>query len=142
MTHADGLALYAVTRDRELGVDLEPIHYIAETEQIVDHYFSERENAEFRALTEEKKQKAFFTYWTSKEAYLKASGEGLTRPLNQIDVSLVPGEPARLTSVDGDVKEASRWTLQELRSAPGFVAALVVEGQGWRLSCWNWPLIN
>jgi 4'-phosphopantetheinyl transferase len=142
LTHADGLALYAVTRDRELGVDLEHIRPIAETEQIVDRYFSDREKAAFRALTADKKQAAFFTYWTCKEAYLKASGEGLNRPLNQIDVSLIPGEPARLLSVDGDVNVASRWTLQELRPVPGFVAALVVEGQGWRLSCWNWPLAN
>lgn len=139
LSHADGLTLYAVTRDRELGVDLEQIRHIAETEQIVDRYFSERERAVFRALTPDKKQEAFFSYWTCKEAYLKASGEGLTRPLNQIDVSLVPGEPARLLSVDGDVKKASRWTLQELRPAPGFTAALVVEGQDWRLSRWNWP---
>jgi 4'-phosphopantetheinyl transferase len=138
VAHAHGLALYAVTRDRELGVDLEYIRHIAENEQIVDRYFSDREKAVFRALTSDKKQEAFFTYWTCKEAYLKATGEGLTRPLNQIDVSLVPGEPARLISVDGDVKQASRWTLQELRPVPGFAAALVVEGQGWRLSCWNW----
>lgn len=138
LAHAHGLALYAVTRDRELGVDLEHIRHIADTEQIVNRYFSDREKAVFRALTADKKQEAFFSYWTCKEAYLKASGEGLTRPLNQIDVSLVPGEPARLMSIDGDVKEASRWTLQEQRPVPGFVAALVVEGQGWRLSCWNW----
>jgi 4'-phosphopantetheinyl transferase len=138
LAHAHGLALYAVTRDREVGVDLEHIRHIAEIERIVDRYFSDREKAEYRALTADKKLAAFFTYWTYKEAYLKASGEGLTRPLNQIDVSLGPGEPARLLSVDGDVKEASRWTFQELRPVPGFVATLVVEGQGWQLSCWNW----
>jgi 4'-phosphopantetheinyl transferase len=139
VAHAHGLALYAVTRDRELGVDLEYIRHIAETEQIVDRYFSDREKAVFRTLTADKKQEAFFTCWTCKEAYLKATGEGLTRPLKQIDVSLVPAEAARLLSVDADVAEASRWTLQELRPAPGFVAALVVEGQGWRLFCWHWP---
>ncbi len=139
LAHAHGLALYAVTRDRELGVDLEYIRHIADAEQIVNRYFSEREKAAFHALTADKKQEAFFIYWTCKEAFLKASGEGLTGPLNQIDVSLVPGEPARLLCVEGDAKEASRWTLQELRPVPGFVAALVVEGQGWRLSCWNWP---
>jgi 4'-phosphopantetheinyl transferase len=138
LAHADGLALYAVTRDREVGVDLEHMHHIAETEQIVDRYFSQREKAVFHSLTADKKQDAFFTYWTCKEAYLKASGEGLSRPLNQIDVLLGPGELARLLSVDGDVKEASRWTLQQLRPVPGFVATLVVEGQGWQLSCWNW----
>jgi 4'-phosphopantetheinyl transferase len=138
LAHADGLALYAISRERELGVDLEPIRRVAETEQIVDRYFAEREKAVFRALAAEKKQEAFFTYWTCKEAYLKASGEGLSRPVSHIEVRLIPGEPARLMSVDGDVKEAARWTLQVLRPAPGFVAALAVEGKGWRLSCWNW----
>ena len=85
------------------------------------------------------KHKAFFNCWTRKEAYIKARGEGLSLPLDQFDVSLAPGDPATLLNVRGDPLEASCWSLQELIPGPGYVAALAVEGHGWRLACWEWP---
>jgi 4'-phosphopantetheinyl transferase len=63
----------------------------------------------------------------------------LARPLDGFDVSLAPGEPARLLRVDGDPQQACRWCLLALMPAAGYVAALAVEGHGWRLACWEWP---
>jgi len=54
-------------------------------------------------------------------------------------VSLAPGKPDAEPGTQPDSSEASRWTFQELAPAPGYVAALAVEGQGWRLACWQWP---
>ncbi len=139
LSHSQGLALFAVTRDREIGVDLERVRAISEAEQIAERFFSARENAVFRAVPMSKKQEAFFNCWTRKEAYVKASGDGLALPLDQFDVSLAPGEPAALLNAKGDPQEASRWSLQELVPASGYVAALAVEGHGWRLACWQWP---
>ena len=84
-------------------------------------------------------RQAFFLCWTRKEAYIKARGEGLSLPLDQFDVSLVPGEPAALLSTHRNPHEAFRWSLQELTPAPGYAAALAVEGHGWHLACWQWP---
>lgn len=134
-----GLALYAFTLNREIGVDLEGMRLFSETERIADRFFSDQEKVVFHALAEYEKQEAFFRYWTCKEAYIKAYGEGLTQPLDHIDISLVPGEPATLLSINGDAQMASRWSLQELKPASGFAAALVVEGYGYHLACWKWP---
>jgi 4'-phosphopantetheinyl transferase len=82
---------------------------------------------------------AFFHCWTRKEAYIKARGEGLSLPLDQFDVSLVPGEPAAVLGIRQDPSEASRWSLQELDPAPGYAAALAVEAHGLHLACWQWP---
>jgi 4'-phosphopantetheinyl transferase len=142
LSHSQGLALYGITRDRKIGIDLEHIRPISKTEQIAERFFSVRENAVFRALPPSKKQVAFLNCWTRKEAYLKAIGEGLVRSLEQIEVSLAPGEPARLLSIEGDLQSAERWILQELTPALGYVAALVVEGYGWRLKCWQWTAIS
>lgn len=140
LAHSQGLVLYAVTFGREIGVDLEYLRPIAEAEQIANRFFSDREKVGFHALTSHEKQEAFFRYWTCKEAFLKASGEGLTEYLDQIDISLVEGEPATLLSIKGDRREASRWSLQELKPASGFAAALVVEGDSYRLACWQWTV--
>jgi 4'-phosphopantetheinyl transferase len=138
MTHSHGVALYAVTRGREVGIDLEFIERDLEVEQIAERYFSRREIATLRALPTELRKGAFFLCWTRKEAYIKARGEGLSLPLDQFDVSLIPGQPAALLSTQ-PADEDVRWSLQELTVASGYVAALAVEGHGLSLSCWQWP---
>jgi 4'-phosphopantetheinyl transferase len=110
-----------------------------DADQIAERFFSAQENRVFRFLPQREKVKAFFNCWTRKEAYIKARGEGLSLPLDRFDVSLVPGEPATLLSVRGEPQEVSRWHLQALLPASGYVAALAVEGHDWRLLCWQWP---
>jgi 4'-phosphopantetheinyl transferase len=138
MSHSHGLALYAITRGREIGIDLERIRGDLNCEQIAARFFSPRENAVLRALPAELKPEAFFNCWTRKEAYIKARGEGLSLPLDQFDVSLAPGEPTMLLNTRGDPQETARWSLQALTPGPGYVAALAVEGHGWRFKYWQW----
>jgi 4'-phosphopantetheinyl transferase len=133
------VALYAVARGREIGIDLEFMRCDLEVEEIAERFFSRRETATLRALPTDLRKYAFFLCWTRKEAYIKARGEGLSLPLNQFDVSLIPGEPAALLSAQPDSDEALRWSLHEMTIASGYVAALAVEGRGWSLSCWQWP---
>ncbi|MGC2161779.1 MAG: 4'-phosphopantetheinyl transferase superfamily protein [Silvibacterium sp.] len=139
VSHSQEVALYAVSRGREVGIDLEHIRFDMAVLEIAERFFSRREVATLRALPTDMQQQAFFYYWTRKEAYIKARGEGLSLPLDQFDVSVAPGEPATVLGNQRDPSEASRWSLQELVPAPGYVAALAVEGHGWRLANWQWP---
>ena len=139
MSHSEGLALYGFSRDHEIGVDIEHIYDIPEMEQIAEQFFSVRENTVFHRLPESKRKEAFFNCWTRKEAFIKAIGDGLSLPLDKFDVSLVPGELPMLLRIGGNSKEASRWSIQELKPATGFAAALAVEGRSWCLRCWRWP---
>jgi 4'-phosphopantetheinyl transferase len=134
LAHSHELALYAFARGREIGVDLEYIRHMPDAEQIAANFFSAREYAMLRALPTSRKEQAFFNCWTRKEAYTKAIGRGLAQSLDQFDVSLVPGEPAGLLNVEGAPEEASRWSSETLTPAPGYVAALAVEGHNWRLN--------
>jgi len=138
VSHSHGLALYAITCGRELGVDVEFNRTDLAEEQIAERFFSPREVAALRALPANMQQKAFFRCWTRKEAYIKARGEGLTLPLDQFEVSLEPGKPAAMIT-NVDPQEVARWSIQELTPGPGYVAALAVEGHDWRLKCWQWP---
>lgn len=127
LSHSHGMALYAVTRGREIGVDLEQIHDNVEHARIADRFFSPREIAWFRSVPPPIQKKAFFTCWTRKEAYLKARGDGLSRPLNSFDV------------VQRDTQWPFRWSIQDLAPLSGYVAALAVKGSDWTLHCWRWP---
>lgn len=139
VSHSDRLALYAVTCNRELGVDVERIRPDFAGEEIAERFFSPNERAALRRLHPDVRCDAFFNCWTRKEAYIKARGEGLSLPLDQFDVSLTPGEPAALLNTRGDPADTSRWSLREIAPAPGYAAALCVEGSGWQLKCWHWP---
>ncbi|HHT9135538.1 MAG TPA: 4'-phosphopantetheinyl transferase family protein, partial [Candidatus Avalokitesvara rifleensis] len=99
---------------------------------------SPKEIASLSALPASMQKEAFFACWTRKEAYLKARGNGLALPLDQFDVSLVPGEPALLLNTKDGPLETSRWSLMELYPGPGYAAALAVEGHDWQLKGWQW----
>lgn len=138
LSHSHGVALYAITRGREVGIDLEYIRSDLDIAPIAERFFSRREIATLQTLPPERQRQAFFLCWTRKEAYIKAKGEGLSLPLDQFDVSLIPGEPATLLSTQSDPDEVFRWSLQELSPTPGYAAALAVEGHGFPLTCWQW----
>ncbi len=72
----------------------------------------------------------FFNCWTRKEAFLKALGHGLSHPLDCFDVSLAPGEPARILRVKIAPGGDSGWCLGSFSPSPGFVAAVVTERRG------------
>ena len=129
VTHSHNLTLCAVKgAGSELGIDVEYVRPVLEAEQIAGRFFSPAEQASLRACPPDQKLAAFFNCWTRKEAYLKALGEGLSRPLADFDVSLDPGEPARLLQVKGQPEEAGRWFLEAFIPLPGYVAAVAAAG--------------
>lgn len=139
LTHSRGLALYAVARGRAIGVDIEYMRPLPDAGQIAERFFAPGERARLRMLPPDQQVEGFFACWTRKEAYVKATGEGLFHGLDQFEVSLAPGEPAALLSIAGEPEGAARWSLTSLTPATGYMAALAVEGQSWRLACWRWP---
>lgn len=139
LSHSHSLALFAISRGREIGIDVERVRPEFAGERIAEQFFSPREVAALRALPPESRVEAFFNCWTRKEAYVKARGQGLSLPLDRFDVSLAPGEAATLLHIDGDVRRATRWSLRALAPGPDYVAALAVEGRPRQLKCWDWP---
>ena len=138
LSHSQGLALYALTIDRQIGINTEFIREDLELEQIAQQFFSQHEVAMLRALPAHLRADGFFNCWTRKEAYIKAVGLGFSLPLDQFVVSLIPGEPAALLSVAANPEEAFRWSLRDLRPELGYVAACAVEGHDWELASWQW----
>jgi 4'-phosphopantetheinyl transferase len=137
VSHTRGLALLAFTRGRDVGVDVETARFVTGADDIAARLFSSRESACFRALPDDQKQAAFLNCWTRREAYLKATGEGIAESPDQIEVSFAPGEPARLLSLRGDPNAAAAWHLQELVPGPEYVAALAVKGHARTVVRWD-----
>ena len=133
LAHSRGLAIYAFSLGREVGVDLEFMRADLAGDKIAERFFSPTEIVALDAVPQEQRQRAFFDCWTRKEAYIKARGDGLSMPLDEFDVSLAPGEPAALLRNHKEPAEVRRWTMQSIPVPSGYVAALVVEGHDWQL---------
>jgi 4'-phosphopantetheinyl transferase len=128
VSHSVELAMLAVVRGREVGVDLEMIRENVETDQLAERYFSEREGASLRELSNEDRVRAFFRCWTCKEAFLKAQGFGLSRSLGSFDVEVNPSLPARLLATRPDSGEATRWSLHDVPTEKNYASAVAWEG--------------
>lgn len=121
-----GLAVCAFTTGREIGVDIECVLPLVAVSQIGDRFFSQCEQASYRALPERDKAQGFFNCWTRKEAFIKALGVGLSLSLDTFDVSLAPDEPARILRVGTSSGEECGWKLCSFLPCPGFTGAIVV----------------
>jgi 4'-phosphopantetheinyl transferase len=124
VSHCGEVALYALSRRREVGVDVEAVRVLEEGDEIATRFFSRREAAAYRALAPRDRPLGFFNCWTRKEAFVKALGAGLSLQLDQFDVSLAPGEPARLLRIERGLGDPAGWGLTAFSPLPGFVAAL------------------
>jgi len=138
LSHVDDLALYAFARERPVGIDIENLSRSIDFEPLARRFFSAREVEALLGVAKPLRKLAFLNCWTRKEAFVKATAEGLSRPLDQFEVSLVPGEPARLLNTASCQHEARHWTMSVLDAGPDYVGALVVRGDGWTLHCWDW----
>lgn len=139
LSHSEGLALYVFTQDHEVGVDLERIQDLPEMEKIVEQFFSVRERIAFAALPMSEKKETFFSWWTRKEAFTKATGDGLSYPLERLDVSVIGKETADLLGRFGDTNKEARWSVANVKPADQFTGAFVVEGERWHVQYWQWP---
>ena len=131
LSHAEDLALCAVTLRRAVGVDIEKIAPLKQP-GIIDRVFSPHQAQMLRALPEPVRWEGFHAGWTRKEAYVKAHGEGLNFPLGSFDVSL-DGRDDMLRDALGEV-----WTVRGIAPAEGFAGAVAASGDGFTLACWDW----
>jgi 4'-phosphopantetheinyl transferase len=138
LSHANELALYAVTRERGVGIDIEYIREDFAKLEIAEHFFSKDEVGALKSLPVDQRTKAFFDCWSRKESYIKALGVGVSYPLDRFTVSLRPGDTPALLKVDDDGREPIRWNMYELTPGIGYVAAVIVEAPHVFLRQWHW----
>jgi 4'-phosphopantetheinyl transferase len=133
LSHSGKVVLIGVTKNLPVGVDVEKIKPLADMSQIAARYFSDSEQSDLSTLSGAARTAAFYHCWTRKEAVIKASGEGLSMPLDTFRVSLLPGEPARLIKSADDRK----WMLQDLSPADGYAAAAAAPVESIEISCYS-----
>jgi 4'-phosphopantetheinyl transferase len=132
LSHSHEMALVGVSCGHEIGVDIEWIKEDYGYDEVAERFFTAKEVEQLRALPSNFQRQAFFKCWTSKEAFLKAKGIGLSGKLDEVEITLVDNQRVRIrASVPG-------WTLAELTPGDGYEAAVVTEGGLLPVRCYQW----
>jgi 4'-phosphopantetheinyl transferase len=132
LSHSNETALLAVCHGREVGVDIEYVKEDFEFQEVAERFFTAREVKAMRGLPPSLQRQAFFKCWTSKEAFLKAKGTGLSGALDEVEISLTTDQRVQIdASVAG-------WWLSALIPFDGYQAALVIYGEPLPVHCFQW----
>jgi 4'-phosphopantetheinyl transferase len=134
LSHSASVAVYAMARNMEIGIDIEQVRAIADMEHILTRFFSRNEAIQWGLLPVAQRQEAFFKAWTRKEAGLKLAGGGIGEALNQIEAAFFPGEAILTGAASGTAQGIL------LTGIPGYAGALAVQNDiaADRIRCWKW----
>jgi 4'-phosphopantetheinyl transferase len=134
LSYCRHLALVAVGWNREVGVDVEAIAPDAGDVELAARRFAPREVAVLQALPPAERHTAFFRFWTRKEAYLKAVGQGLSIALDLVDTTPDIVDPADCAIAH----RSSRWSLHSFDPGHNCAAALAIQGVTAHLRRFDW----
>jgi 4'-phosphopantetheinyl transferase len=126
VAHTRGAGLIGLARGAALGVDIEGVRTIESFISLASTCFSREEQAELAALPPCLHAMAFYAGWTRKEALIKATGEGLGRPLDSFAVTIGPENPPRLIRLDDYPHPPDAWQIVDLTQDSRFAAAAAV----------------
>jgi 4'-phosphopantetheinyl transferase len=126
ISHSHELTVFAFSSYGCLGVDVEYVRPMPDFEAIVSGYFHPRERVTLRGFPPHERQTAFFDCWTRKEAFIKATGEGLHRPLDSFAVPMDSGNARDFLTLNDGAAMDERWAFLPLRPARRYTGAVVV----------------
>lgn len=140
LSHASYLAVYIFANSKQVGIDIEKIRPFPGFMNIAKRFFSEQENIDLHSIPGDQQLEAFFKCWTRKEAFIKAIGNGLSFPLNQFDVTLLPNEPARVRNINGKNESVDLWSMSSINPTPDHVGAFLFENniKDTKISYFDW----
>ncbi len=126
VSHSGSLLVCALTAAAPIGVDIERVRPTPDAAAIAKRFFSAAEAQRVLAASPESVAALFFEIWTRKEAFLKATGAGLSRDLHGFTVSSEPGELPRLERIEEPDDDPALWSLRAFVPAESYVGALAV----------------
>jgi 4'-phosphopantetheinyl transferase len=140
VSHSGGYALIGTATAKAIGVDIEQIRPMPRFLDMATDYFSAAEARDVMARPEADRLRAFFRCWTRKEAFMKATGDGLGIALNGFSVSLDDGARG-VSMADPADRSGAGWTVCGVSVGPGCEAAIAIDGAAARVCAWHDPVL-
>ncbi len=125
LSHTQDRFLIAVAWHCRVGIDIEVVKPRASLEGLVNKCFSELESQYWHRLDNADKTDLFYRHWTRKEAFVKATGAGISVGLNQCEIN--PEGPLAILSLPLQCGRPTDWFLQDLDLGVGYCGAIVAD---------------
>jgi 4'-phosphopantetheinyl transferase len=130
VSHSGGRMLLAFARGRHVGIDVERTTRTVDWKAVAGRFFSVHEQAALAGLPEAARRAAFFRCWTRKEAFMKASGQGVAYGLTRFAVALAPSQaPELLWLAQGTPED---WGLADVEPDAEHIGAVCAERRDWQ----------
>jgi 4'-phosphopantetheinyl transferase len=121
LSHSENEAIVAITLNADVGVDIEK-KKTSNMDELAERFFSEAEFAYLNALPTDERINTFYQFWTHKEAFIKATGLGLSQGLKNFTIGLNPSRLLQAHDVD-----IADWTIQDFCWKDDFASAFAVK---------------
>jgi 4'-phosphopantetheinyl transferase len=126
LSHTRGMVVCGATLAEEIGVDVEELRRVSDHLQLARRYFAAAEARALEALPAADQWRAFFEFWTLKEAFVKARGRGLSIPLDDFAFSLSPDHVPRISFHEAGGEDPGCWQFAQLCIDSRFQMAVAV----------------
>ena len=123
ISHTRGMAAVALTVEHDIGVDVEWMERTVEADKLAERMFARSEYEIVATASDDDKIETFLSFWTLKEAYVKAIGKGLSQPLDEFSFDL---ERSVIWFKNTHADDPARWRFERYRPGPDHIMALAV----------------
>lgn len=124
VSHSEERALYVISRKYPVGVDVEYLNRNIAYNGLAKRFFTYDERAALQRLPKSDRQRAFLACWTRKEAIVKAMGDGLSLPLDQVEVAIDPDTVPRVLDPAPITSNIADWTLHSVDTGNNYIATV------------------
>ncbi|PFD37848.1 4'-phosphopantetheinyl transferase [Bacillus cereus] len=125
VSHSGEWVVVAFTKSAPVGVDVEQMNPNVDVLKMAEGVLTDIEIAQVMKLPDEQRLEGFLTYWTRKEAVLKATGEGLLIPTVHITVS-APSDPPKLLVFKDKQELVENTIIEDVRPGVDYMAAIAI----------------
>jgi 4'-phosphopantetheinyl transferase len=123
LTHARSLVACAVAVGEDIGIDVESLDRRPPAEGLAARWFAPEENACLAAMPEPARTEAFLRFWTLKEAFVKATGDGIALGIERVVFTL---DPPRLLRAPPESGALAAWRFLQAEPVPRHVLAVAL----------------
>jgi 4'-phosphopantetheinyl transferase len=124
LSHSRDMMVLGVSIKQPIGVDVEYIRTRVDIFRLAKRFFSPAEFMDIKTAPQELAKQKFYQYWTLKEAYLKATGDGISR-LRDIEIMFSGNCTCRVLDRGRPMDE--KWSIAPVTTPSGYAGALAVK---------------
>lgn len=127
LSHTEGMCVVALSGSSRVGCDVESLNQPSLEVDIARNFFTPEESEEILTYPPAQQVKRLLTYWTLKEAYIKAEGQGLSMGLDTFYFSLQDNQPPRLMLKRGAQQPSAQWQFKQMMISDHYLFSLAIE---------------